>query len=173
MKSLVCALLPLGLAACASDDLAQYRQEQPALHLERYLDGKLDAWGMFQDRFGRVKKRFHVTLQASWKGDAGVLDERFEWSDGTRSRRVWNLRRQPDGSYRGTAADVAGEAVGRLAGNALHWRYVLQLPVGDRTYNVDVDDWMFLMDDQVMLNRSTMSKWGVRVGEVTLAFVKR
>jgi hypothetical protein len=32
---------------------------------------------------------------------------------------------------------------------------------------------MYLMDDQVMLNRSVMSKFGVRLGEVILTFRKR
>ncbi|HCN73035.1 MAG TPA: DUF3833 domain-containing protein, partial [Pusillimonas sp.] len=48
-----------------------------------------------------------------------------------------------------------------------------RLPVGDTTYDVSFDDWMFLMNDEVMLNRATMSKFGIRLGEVTLSFYKR
>ena len=66
-----------------------------------------------------------------------------------------------------------GEARGEAAGNALRWRYVLALPVDDKIYHVDFDDWMFLMDDKVMLNRSAMSKWGFHLGDVTLSFHKR
>ena len=86
---------------------------------------------------------------------------------------MWTLKKQPDGTFRGTADDVVGEAIGEVAGNALRWRYVLALPVDDKVYNVDFDDWMFLMDDKVMMNRSYMSKWGFNLGEVTLTFVKR
>ena len=68
---------------------------------------------------------------------------------------------------------AVGEARGEVAGNALRWRYVLALPVDGKTYHVDFDDWMFLIDDKVMLNRSYMSKWDFRIGEVTLTFVKR
>ncbi len=173
MKLLCAAAFTLGLTACASTGVEHYRAETPALDLKTYFNGTLDAWGMFQGRSGEVKKRFHVIIDASWDGDTGVLDERFTWSDGTTSTRVWTLRRQPDGSFRGRADDVIGEAVGELAGNALRWRYVLALPVDDKIYHVDFDDWMFLMDDKVMLNRSYMSKWGFRLGEVTLTFVKR
>ena len=35
------------------------------------------------------------------------------------------------------------------------------------------DDWMYLMNDKVMLNKAEMSKFGVKLGEVTLSFVKR
>ena len=173
MRLLTAALVSLGLTACASTGVDQYKAEQPVLDLKHYLNGTLDAWGMFQGRSGEVKKRFHVVIDAKWEGDTGVLDEHFEWSDGTTSRRVWTLKRQPDGTYRGTADDVIGEAVGELAGNALRWRYVLELPVDGKTWHVDFDDWMFLMDDKVMLNRSYMSKWGFNLGEVTLTFVKR
>jgi hypothetical protein len=173
MKLLAVAALSLGLAACATPGVEHYRAEQPALVLEQYFSGKLDAWGMFQGRDGEVQKRFHVAIDASWQGDTGVLDEHFTWSDGTTSRRVWTLRRQPDGRYLGTADDVVGEAIGEVAGNALRWRYVLALPVDGKVYHVDFDDWMFLIDDKVMLNRSRMSKWGFYLGEVTLSFTKR
>jgi hypothetical protein len=38
---------------------------------------------------------------------------------------------------------------------------------------VQFDDWMYLMTERVMLNKATMSKFGIRLGEVTLSFVKR
>ena len=173
MKLSGAVVLSLGLAGCASTGVEQYHAEQPVLNVKQYLNGTLDAWGIFQGRSGNVEKRFHVVIDASWKGDIGTLDENFKWSDGTTSRRVWTLTRQPDGSLRGRADDVIGEAIGEVTGNALRWRYVLALPVEGKVYHVNFDDWMFLMDDKVMMNRSYMSKWGFNLGEVTLTFVKR
>lgn len=173
IKRILLAIALAGLAACASQDVNQYRDEKPALDLQNYMNGTLDAWGVFQDRSGVVTKRFHVVIDAKWKSDVGVLDENFTWSDGTRSRRVWTVTKQASGKFIGRADDVVGEALGETAGNALRWRYVLALPVDDKVYHVDFDDWMFLMDDKVMMNRSYMSKWGFRLGEVTLTFVKR
>jgi len=161
------------LTACSTTEVAQYAKEKPALDLKQYFNGTVDAWGMFQDRSGQVVKRFNVVIQCSWKGDTGTLDEDFTYSDGTTQKRVWTLRKQPNGQYIGTAADVVGEAIGVIAGNALRWKYVLALPVGDKVYNVNFEDWMFLMDDKVMLNRAEMSKFGFRLGEVTLSFSKR
>ncbi|BAL27525.1 DUF3833 domain-containing protein [Azoarcus sp. KH32C] len=173
MKLLAATLLPFCLTACVSNDIDRYRAEQPQLDLRTYFNGTLDAWGIFQGRSREVTKRFHVVIEARWDGDTGVLDEQFRWSDGKTSRRVWILTRQADGSFRGRADDVIGEAVGEVAGNTLRWRYVLALPVDDKVYHVNFDDWMFLLDDRVMLNRSYMSKWGFHLGEVSLAFRKR
>lgn len=173
MKLLAAIALALCLAGCAGVSADAYRQETPKLDLVEYFNGTLDGWGMFQDRSGEVVKRFHVVIEASWQGNTGTLDERFAWADGTTSRRVWTLVKDGEGRYSGRADDVIGTASGEAAGNALRWRYVLALPVDGRVINVDFDDWMFLMDGQMMLNRSVMSKWGFRLGEVTLALRKR
>lgn len=172
MKLLAAIVLALSLAGCAGVSVDAYRQEAPKLDLVEYFNGTLDGWGMFQDRSGKVVTRFHVVIDAKWSGDTGTLDEAFEYADGRRERRVWTIVKDGD-RYTGTAGDVVGTASGTAAGNALQWRYVLALPVEGTVWNMDMDDWMFLMDERTMLNRTTMSKLGVRVGEVTLAFRKR
>ena len=153
--------------------MSDYAAEKPELDLSRYFNGTLDADGMFQDRSGKVVKRFHVVIEASWKGPVGTLDERFTYSDGSTQRRVWTVTKLDANHYSGRADDVVGEASGEARGNALRWKYVMALPVDGKVYNVDFDDWMFLMDDRVMLNRSVMSKFGFRLGEVSLSFRKR
>ena len=161
------------LTACSTTDVSLYAQEKPALDLKQYFNGTVDAWGMFQDRSGKVVKRFKVVIQCNWKDDTGTLDEDFTYSDGTTQKRIWTIRKNTNGQYIGTAADVVGEAIGITAGNALRWKYVLALPVGEKVYNVNFEDWMFLMDDKVMLNRAEMSKFGFKLGVVTLSFSKR
>ena len=174
MKTLIVLAAALtALTGCGSVPVDRYRAEQPQLDLKRYFDGTIDAWGMFQDRSGAVVKRFHVVIDATWQGETGTLDERFTYSDGSTQRRVWTITKLGENRYKGTADDVVGEAVGEAAGNALRWRYVMALPVDGKVYHVDFDDWMYLVDERVMLNRSAMSKWGFRLGEVTLSFTRR
>ena len=102
-----------------------------------------------------------------------VLDEAFTYSDGSTQRRVWRLTRHADGRYTGRADDVVGTAEGRTVGNAFRWQYTLALPVDGRVIEVQFDDWMYLIDERVMLNRATMRKFGVTLGEVTLSFTRR
>ena len=166
------AILAIGLAGCAAPTPAQYAGQQPALDITRYFNGTLDAHGMFQDRSGAVIKRFVVVMRASWQGDTGILDEDFTYADGQKERRVWHLKKQPGGRYTGTASDVVGEAEGRSAGNAFQWAYTLRIPLDGKTVDVQFDDWMFLMDDHVMINKAVMRKFGIKVGEVTVSFHK-
>ena len=161
------------LAGCASPQAADYANQKPTLDLRTYFNGTLDAYGVFTDRSGKVVKRFTVLMVCSWTGDDGVLDESFTYSDGTLQKRIWRLHRTADGRFSGRADDVVGEALGEQSGNAFHWRYTLALPVDGSVYEVQFDDWMYLMTDKVMLNKAVMRKYGFKLGEVTLSFVKR
>lgn len=172
-RLLATAACLFGLSACSGIPVERYATQQPRLDLAQYFNGTVDGWGMFQDRSGEVIKRFHVVIKARWQGDTGTLDEHFNWSDGTTSRRVWTITKTGPRHYKGTAADVIGDAVGEAQGNALQWRYVLALPVDGKVYHVDFDDWMFLIDEHTLLNRSRMQKFGFNLGEVTLSFSKR
>ena len=165
------ALSPL-LSGCAGPQVQDYAQEQPALDLKQYFNGPMQAHGIFTDRSGKVVKRFVVDMQASWKGNEGTLDERFTYSDGTKQTRIWYLTDHGNGRYTGRADDVVGEAEGQTAGNAFRWAYTLALPVDGRVWHVQFDDWMYLMDQRTMLNKAVMSKFGIRLGEVTLSFTK-
>jgi hypothetical protein len=172
------ALFAFLLAGCTSVDPQSYRSETPAFELQRYFDGTVEGHGMVLDRGGRVQRRFVVKIQANWNGDVGTLDEDFVWSDGERERRIWSLRRvgSEGGTTRwtGTAAGVVGEAQGVASGNALAWSYAFDLPTASgRTFRVDFEDWMFLIDERVMLNRALISYYGIRVGEVLISFRKR
>ena len=160
------------LAGCASPQVSDYAQQRPKLELDRYFNGRIRAHGMFQKRGGEVVRRFTVVMDCHWEGNQGVLDEAFSYSDGSTQRRVWRLTKHADGRYTGRADDVVGEAEGQESGNAFRWNYTLRLPVDGKEYDVQFDDWMFLVDERVMLNRATMSKFGITLGEVLLSFTK-
>ncbi len=161
------------VTGCSTQQIDAYAAEKPVLDLTRYFNGPLDAYGVFTDRSGSVVKRFTVVMNCTWTGDAGVLDEDFTYSDGTKQKRIWRLKKLADGKYTGQADDVVGVAQGESRGNAFHWTYTMSLPVDGKVYEVQFDDWMYLVDERVMLNKAVMSKFGVRLGNVTLSFTKR
>ena len=165
-------LLVAAIAGCGSVPVSSYAQEKPALDLKQYFNGRVIAHGVVQDRSGKVIRRMVVDMKGTWVGDVGTLDEDFTYSDGKKEKRVWTIRKNGD-RYVGTAADVVGEAQGEASGNALNWKYVLALPVDGSVYNLDFDDWMWQLDDKVMMNRATFSKFGIRFGEVLITFYKQ
>jgi hypothetical protein len=165
------SLVALCLASCASVTVSDYSAERPKFDMKQYFNGKLVAHGIIQDRSGKVTRRMVVNMNASWQGDVLTLDEDFTYSDEKKEKRVWTIRKNGD-RYIGTAPDVVGEAIGDAAGNALNWKYVLALNVDGSTYNLDFDDWMWQIDDKVMINRAAFSKFGFKLGEVLISFTK-
>jgi uncharacterized protein YceK len=172
-KFIIAIATMLLLAGCATTITPQdYAKETPKLDLKTYFSGKVDGWGMVQDRSGKVLRRMYVEMECTWKGDEGVLDESFQWSDGKTEKRIWKIRKDGD-RYIGTAADVVGEAAGEAAGNTLRWNYVLALPQENGGYHVNMDDWMWQLDEKTLANRTTMTKFGIKFAEITIFFRKR
>jgi hypothetical protein len=166
------AALAVLVAGCGGMNIDDYRGTTPVFQPESYFAGQTRAWGFFQDRFGTIRREFTVDITGTVDGDTLVLDEDFTYADGERAKRVWTIRRVGEGVYEGTAADVVGTARGRAVGRAMNWVYEFELPRGDSTLRVTMDDWMFLQDDEVMLNRTTVRKFGIKLGEVVIFFRK-
>ena len=173
MKPLYALLACAALAGCAAPSVQDYAEQRPLFDFKTYFNGKVDGWGVVQDRSGKVTRRMYVEMTGTWAGDVGTLDERFTHADGTKETRVWTVRKSGD-RYVGTAADVVGEARGEAAGNALRWTYVLEAKrEGGGTVKLDMEDWMWLMDERTLMNRTAFSKFGIGFGEVTFTFRKR
>ncbi|WP_353255532.1 DUF3833 domain-containing protein [Hyphomonas sp.] len=174
-------LLPALLAAtavtttsCASGSTLQQFETAPRqLVLEDYFKGETTAYGVFEDRFGKVRRQFKVNITGEVKGNRLTLTEKFEYDDGERDTRVWEIDILGNGQYRGTAGDVPVPAVGQVSGNAFNWRYKVDLKVGDSVWNVGFDDWMFLMQDDVLINRAYVTRYGIEIAQVTIAFNKK
>ena len=165
-------LLTIVLNGCTNMKIEDFENTQPVFLLEDYFAGEVQAAGIFEDRFGILRRQFTVDINGTWNGQELVLDERFLYSDGETEQRIWTIERIGKGEYRGHANDVIGSAKGVSRGNALNWRYDMDLKVGDRTIKVHFDDWMFLQASGILLNRAKVSKFGIQIGTVTLAFTK-
>lgn len=170
---LACLLFPmLLLGGCGSASLEDYSDTSPALHLDEFFDGKLTAYGIVLDRSGTLLRRFEVDILAHWQGEKGEIKEWFLFDDGEKTQRTWQLTKLDENSYQGSAQDVVGTAFGRTRGAALFWQYELEIPVDGEIYQVTLDDWMFLLDDKRLFNKTEMSKFGIKVGEVILYIEK-
>ncbi|MEE3623822.1 DUF3833 domain-containing protein [Nitrospirillum sp. BR 11752] len=167
--ALLCAPL---LSSCAGMAPKDFAGGTPPLVLEDYFTGHTKAWGLFEDRFGKVRRQFTVDIEGTRQDGALILHERFLYNDGEREERTWTVRRVAPDRYEGTAGDVVGVARGVASGNAFNWAYRLDLKVGDGTMRVAFDDWMFLQPGGVMLNRAHVTKWGVEIGSVSIFFQK-
>lgn len=168
MKIITIPAILLLLTGC-SQSLDDSRQFQPTLTLSGFFKGTSQAFGVLQNWRGQHTLHFSAELCGQWQGSKGDLYEIFRYSDGRTDKRHWQLQVAADGAITGTAEDVVGAAFGRTAGNTLYWEYVLRIPQVDGSVDVTVKDWLYLVTPQQLVNRSTLHKFGLNVGELTLS----
>jgi len=160
------------LGGCSWHSVSDYKGTTPPADIRSYFDGPIQAWGIVQDWRGRVVRRFDIKMIGKWEGNVGTLTEDFVYDDGKTQQRIWHITQLPNGQYEGKADDIIGTAVGESAGHAIRWHYVMDLPVDGTTYRIRFDDWMWVMNDGVMINRSYLKKFGFTVAELTI-FMKK
>ena len=174
MKTLFTFLLTILLTNCSGNKMkpTDFKDQKPRLIIEDYLSGNIKAWGLLQDRSGKVTRQFSAELNGKWDGKQLILDEKFNWTDGEIQTRQWQINKIDEHNYEGTAGDVAGKAKGYSYGPAFKFEYVLLVPVKGKEMKITFDDWIFKQDDRVAINRATMTKFGFKVAELTVMFVK-
>ena len=161
------------IGGCSNMTVDEYDNASQSLVLEEYFAGKTRAWGLFEDRMGNVRREFVVDIEGHWDGKTLTLKEDFVYSDGERETRTWTLIKTGPDTYSGSTENIIGDAVGRVAGNAFNWQYDFNLKVGDSFWKVHFNDWMFLQHDGVLLNKATVSRWGLKIGTVFISFNKQ
>lgn len=148
------------------------RNDSSRFDLLAYFEGRTLAHGVFEDRKGRVKRRFNVEMTGRWEAGAMVVDEDFLFDDGERQQRCWTLMPKSDTEFTGRCPDSLSEARGSLSDGCAHFRSSLRIKAGGRLISMDFDDAFYDSGDGLVLNRSTVSKWGFRLGQILIAFRK-
>ena len=171
-KLVSAALAILLLSACSSASVDDHSNFTPQLDPVDFFDGKLTAHGVIKNRSGRVIRTFSADINAYWKDDIGTLEEDFVFDDGELQTRKWTLTPAQNGAYIGTAGDVVGEGKLTNAGNSIFLDYVLRIAYGESSIDIRVDDRMYLVSDNVVINESIMRKFGFRVGSISLVIIR-
>ena len=145
-----------------------YKNTKPEIKIEEYFLGNVKAWGIFQGRSGVVKRKFTAEMNGFFEGKNFILNEDFNWNDGEKQKRKWTIKKVDDHNYEGTASDVVGIAKGASYGSAFKFEYNLLIPFKDKKIKVRFDDWIFKQDEKVAINRAIVTKFGFKVGELTV-----
>ena len=175
IKSILLIISIFLITSCSKNNSMNpedFKNKEPRLIIEKYLSGNVKAWGVLQNRSGKVIRQFSAKLNGKWDGKQLILDEKFNWDDGEIQTRQWQITKIDDNKYEGTAGDVVGKAKGYSYGPAFKFEYVLLVPVKGKEIKITFDDWIFKQDDRVAINRATMTKFGFKVAELTVVFVK-
>ena len=173
MRYIQIIFLTFFLTHCVADMKPEdFKDQEPRLVIEDFLKGNVKAYGVLQNRGGKVTRQFSADLNGKWDGKELILDEKFNWSDGEVQNRQWKIVKKDENHYEGTAGDVVGTAKGYSYGSAFKFEYVLLVPVKGKEIKITFDDWIFKQSDTIAINRAKMTKFGFKVAELTVVFVK-
>jgi hypothetical protein len=169
-------LLFLFLTGCFQANMKQFENNTPKLDLFSFFEGKTIAYGIFEDRFGNLKRQFRVNISGTVDNQLLTLDEKFLYDDGEQAIRIWKIKKIIDNkqkiSYEGQADDVEGKANGSAVGNTLNWSYDIFLNIKGSNIKVHFNDWIYKQSEDLAINRAYVSKFGVNIGSVTLVFLR-
>ena len=163
----------IGLTACESTSVNDYQAREPAFAPEGFFNGALTAHGVVKDFSGKAIRHFSADIVGCWSEGVGTLDEDFVFDDGEQQKRIWTLTPNGSQSYSGTAGDVVGEGIARWQGNAMFLDYTLRIELEDGSIDVKIDDRMYRVSDNVVINESKMRKFGFGVGEILLTIIRQ
>jgi hypothetical protein len=164
----------LSLFGCgATDPNPDYTDTKRILNITEFFAHKASGSGVFFDYSGKADRHFYVTFSGNKKGNDFYLNEDFTWSDGETQQRIWHLVFQDDKNFTGTAADVVGTAKGKILNNGLHMLYTLRVKRADGSeIDLNMDDKMYLTEDNRLINHAKAKKYGFTVGELVASFNK-
>lgn len=143
-----------------------YAASDPVMDIRKVLSGPIASEGVIFGPTGQMTSRFVARMEGTWAGNQGTLAEDFHYANGSHQQRLWTLTLGADGAITGTAPDIIGTAQGRQSGATVQMTYRIRLPEDAGGHVLDVVDWMYLMPNGTILNKSEMRKFGIKVAEL-------
>jgi hypothetical protein len=149
-----------------AQDPSDYAELGPNISLQEHLNGLILSEGLIYGPKGRVTNSFVAEMEGQWSGKTGTLREAFTYSNGKQQNRLWHLTMVDDTSFTATADDIIGVAKGTVSGATIRMDYTIVLPEESGGHSLNVTDWLYLTESGVILNRSEMRKFGLKVAEL-------
>jgi hypothetical protein len=162
------------LSACGGAKTEDYADQKPKMDIREYFNGPIEAWGVMYSFSGKADLQFYATMQGSWEGNSGTLKEHFTYSDGRVDERTWKITMIDDNHFTATAGDIVGTAIGSQHGNTVNMKYVIDAKRSSGgTIKLTMDDWMYRVDEKMIINRIKMKKFGLAVGELVVTMRRK
>jgi hypothetical protein len=143
-----------------------YGASTPVFDVREVLKGPMLCEGVIYGPFGRVTTRFVAQMHAEWQGNEGCMTEEFRYDSGTVQHREWTLKLSDDGQIQATAPDLIGIGYGQQSGATVMLAYDIKLTEEAGGHALKVTDWMYLMENGAIMNRSQFRKFGFKVAEL-------
>jgi Protein of unknown function (DUF3833) len=166
----VICLTAMLTAGCTEKPIPADITGGPAFNPIEFFNGHTRSWGVIESRSGAPTERIVTESVGVRDGDRLRLIQHLSFQDGTTQQRDWVMWHSGQDRFNATANDMVGTAEGEASGRIFHWQWVLARSPGNPLMNVTMQQWMYYMEDGSVTIRTTVSKLGFIVAEVTEQF---
>lgn len=136
--------------------------------MESFYSGLLYGWGHAVDRRSGRERGLTATLRGRWDGAVLTLDQDWRMDGAAPERRMWRIRPTAEG-YSGIGSDVVGTAEARRTdGGGLLWRYLVDVPVGPRSWRLACEEELVPQTPNVATVAIRIAKFGLAIAEIDL-----
>jgi hypothetical protein len=136
-----------------------------------FFDGHTQSSGVVEDRSGAPTGQITTDSQGFIDRNSRLhMLQHLHMQDGETRDRTWTLWRTGPHQFSAAANDMIGTAAGESDGGTFHWRWVWARSPGNPLMNVTMEQWMYGLPDGSALIRTTVSKFGIILAEVTEHF---
>lgn len=168
LRMLVCGVAGLMSLAPTSADAAKTRS---SFGLVQAFQGRTYGVGAFSAPLFGIHRTVRTTLTGSLSGRHLTVFEKIDFTDGERQRKTWRFTKVAPGEWVGRRADVVGLAKATEHNGVVTLTYEAQVSSSAFGNTVlSFYDVIYRRADGKVVNETTVSKFGVPVGTVSLLF---
>lgn len=143
------------------------------LNFEKFFTGKVVAEGymiFFYPK--RRKKNLKVLFSGTFKKNTLALEENYFENNLKTNTRNWYFEKQSDDSYIGNEKNILHPFKIIIETNSLEMKYKFKTQFKSFNFNVNVEDQMYLIRKNTIINKTKVSKFNIPIAESFLLYTK-
>ena len=144
----------------------------PVLSFENYFSSDVTAL-RYMTLFFPIKRIKDLKILFSGKFSKGnlVLKEKYQ-DNNTKVLRIWSFKKTSNNNYIGKENNVKGDIIVSVNENKLNMHYKFKTNYKKFFFSINVQDSMYLVDKNKLINKTVISKYGLRIAESFLVYKK-
>ena len=144
----------------------------PRFIFEDFFAGKVIAKGHMIYRFPNKKiNNINAVFKGIYKNRTLYLKEEY-FEEKNKSVRNWEFSKHSNSSYSGIANNVIGNICVTVKENNLEMHYLFKTYYKSFSINLEVKDSMFMLEDNNIVNTTSISKFGINIAKAILLYTK-
>jgi hypothetical protein len=180
MRLAIALCLGLLLAGCDNSPAPFASAKGAPFDPLAFFTGHVRSWGVIEDRDGAPTGVIRTDCRGTRAANGSLTLVQHLTEPGAQPgakpggktrERDWTLLQTGPNTYEATANDMVGSAHGVVSGPSFHWIWVWARSPHNPLMNLTMDQWMYRLPDGSVMIRTTISKLGVIMAEVSEQFV--